>query len=114
MEVEMRKVAFIVMVVGLAAGTAVAGEIYGKITEGGAAVGEGASVSVKCGAKAYPAQKTDKTGSYHLVVEGAGKCALTVALKGQSASLDVVSYDDPVQVDIVAEVKDGKLAVRRK
>jgi hypothetical protein len=114
MEVGMRKVAFIVMVVGLGAGTAVAGEIYGKITEGGVAVGESASVSVKCGAKAYPAQKSDKTGSYHLVVQEAGKCALTVTIKGQSASLDVVSYDDPVQVDIVAEVKDGKLAVRRK
>ena len=110
----MRKAALIVMVVGFAAGTAVAGEIYGKITQGGVAVGEGASVSVKCGAKSYPAQKTDKTGSYHLVVQEAGKCALTVAIKGQSASIDVVSYDDPVQVDIVVEVKDGKLTVRRK
>jgi hypothetical protein len=98
----------------LAAGTAVAGEIYGKITDGGATVGEGASVGVKCGAKAYPAQKTDKSGSYHLVVQEAGKCSLTVSYKGQSASLDVVSYDDPVQMDIAVEVKDGKLSARRK
>ena len=110
----MRKFALILTVVALATATSVAGEIYGKITEGGAAVGESATVSVKCGAKAYPGQKTDKTGSYHLNVQEAGKCTLTVALKGQSASLEVVSYDDPVQVDIVAEVKDGKLAVRRK
>lgn len=110
----MKKIALVLMVAGLAAGTAFAGEIYGKITEGGVAVGETASVSAKCGAKTYPAQKTDKTGSYHLVVQESGKCALTVAIKGQSASLEVVSYDDPVQVDIVAEVKDGKLAVRRK
>ncbi len=110
----MTKLVGIVMVAALAAGTAAAGEIYGKITEGGAPVGDAATVSVKCGAKAYPAQKTDKTGSYHLVVQESGKCTLTVALKGQSATLDVVSYDDPVQVDVVAEVKDGKLAVRRK
>ena len=110
----MRKVALIVIVVAFAVVTAVAGEIYGKITEGGAPVGESATVSVKCGAKAYPAQKTDKTGSYHLAVQEAGKCTLTVVLKGQSATLDVVSYDDPVQLDIVAQVKDGKLAVRRK
>jgi hypothetical protein len=109
----MRKLAMILTVAGLAAGTAVAGEIYGKITEGGVAAGD-ASVSVKCGAKAYPAQKTDKTGSYHLVVQETGKCTLTLAMKGQSANLDVVSYDDPVQVDLVAEVKGGKLAVRRK
>jgi hypothetical protein len=48
------------------------------------------------------------------VVKESGKCTLTVAYKGQSASLEVVSYDDPVQMDLVAETKDGKLAARRK
>ena len=110
----MRRVAMIVIVLGLAVPTASAGEIYGKITQGGAPVGDAATVSVKCGAKSYPAQKTDKTGSYHLVAQESGKCTLTVTLAGLSASLEVVSYDDPVQVDVVAEVKDGKLAVRRK
>ena len=93
---------------------ATAGEVYGKVTSGGAAVGEGVEVSAKCGAKAYPAVKTDKTGSFHLVVAETGKCALTVTQKGQSASLDVVSYDEGAQVDIVLEVKDGKLSARRK
>ena len=50
-----------------------AGEVYGKITSGGAAVGEGAEVSAKCGAKTYPAVKTDKAGSFHLVVAENGK-----------------------------------------
>src|SRR5262247_3774468 len=93
---------------------ATAGEIFGKITEGSASVGERASVSVKCGEKAYPAQKTDKSGSYHLVVKESGKCTLTVAYSGQSSSLEVVSYDNPVQLDLAVETKEGKLSVRRK
>src|SRR5580765_3299635 len=84
-----------------------AGEIYGKITSGGAAVGEGTEVSAKCGVKAYPAVKTDKTGSFHLVVAETGKCTLTVTQKGQSATLDVVSYDEGAQADVVLETKDG-------
>jgi hypothetical protein len=35
-------------------------------------------------------------------------------LKGQSANLEIATYDDPVQVDIVLETKDGKLSARRK
>ena len=93
---------------------AAAGEVYGKITSGGAAVGEGVEVSAKCGAITYPAVKTDKTGSFHLVVDETGKCTLTVTQKGASASLEVVSYDDGAQADIVLETKDGKLTARRK
>jgi hypothetical protein len=93
---------------------ATAGEIYGKITSGGAAVGEGTEVSAKCGAKAYPAVKTDKTGSFHLVVSETGKCTLTVTQKGHSASIEVVSYDEGAQADVVLEAKDGKLTARRK
>ena len=93
---------------------AAAGEVYGKITSGGAAVGEGTEVSAKCGAKTYPAVKTDKTGSFHLVVAETGKCTLTVTQKGQSASLEVVSYDEGAQADVVLETKDGKLTARRK
>jgi hypothetical protein len=93
---------------------ALAGEVYGKITSGGAAVGEGTEVAAKCGAKSYPAVKTDKTGSFHLVVAEAGKCTLTVTQKGQSATLEVVSYDEGAQADIVLETKDGKLTARRK
>ena len=110
----MKRIAILSLFVVAAVSLAHAGEVYGKITEGGNAVGEAASVGAKCGGKDYPAQKTDKTGTYHLVIKESGKCSLTVTLKGQSASLEVVSYDDPVQVDLVAEVKDGKLAVRRK
>jgi len=93
---------------------ATAGEVYGKITDGTAAVGDAASVEAKCGDASYPAVKTDKSGSYHLVLKETGKCSLTVTYKGQSANLSIASYDDAVQVDLVLEMKDGKLAVRRK
>lgn len=95
-------------------GLAAAGEIYGKITLGGSPVGEGVEVSARCGATAYPATQTDKTGSYHLVVNETGKCTLTITRQGQSAALDVASYDDGAQADIVLESKDNQLTARRR
>lgn len=90
-----------------------AGELFGKIVEGTSSAGAGASLEVKCGEKSYAA-KTDKSGSYRMVVAENGKCSMTVTYKGQSGSLEFASYNDPVQVDLVVEVKDGKLSVRRK
>ena len=90
------------------------GGILGKIVANGTPVGENATVEMKCGKRTYPAVKTDKSGSYHVVVEETGKCTLTVSWNKQSASLDLASYDDAVQADLVLEVKDGKLTVRRK
>ncbi len=110
----MRKIRRFVALLALVPGVAAAGEIYGRITEGGKPVGEGVAVGMTCGGKAAPAAQTDKTGSYHVVADKEGKCALSVTYKGQTATLDVMSYEDPVQVDIVLEVKDGKLALRRK
>ena len=103
----------VVVVLALAVSAASAGEVFGKILDGSAPAAD-VSVSAKCGAKAYPAVKTDKAGSYHLVLAETGKCTLTISAKGQSASLDVVSYDDPAQVDVILETKDGKLSAKRK
>ena len=96
------------------AAPALAGEVYGKITHGGASVGDAATVAARCGDKAYPAQPTDKSGTYHIIVGQSGRCTLTVTCKGQSADLAIVSYEDAAQVDIILEMKDGKLAARRK
>lgn len=110
----MRKIAALATLLIAATTAARAGEILGRITSGGAAVPEGTTVEAKCGAKAYPAVKTDKAGGYHLVVAEAGKCTLTIGFKGQTATVDVASYADAAQADIVLEVKDGKLTARRK
>ncbi|GIK33727.1 MAG: hypothetical protein AMXMBFR45_23740 [Gammaproteobacteria bacterium] len=93
---------------------AAAGEIYGKISFDGAAVGEGTAVAASCGGKTYPAVQTDKAGSYHLVVAETGKCTLTITYKGEAASMSVASYEDAAQADVVLERKDGKLAARRR
>jgi hypothetical protein len=91
-----------------------AGEIYGKITLNNAPVAAGTVVAAKCGAKAYPAVKTDASGTYNVVVAETGKCTLTVTVAGESAGVDVASYDDGAQADIVLEKKDGKLTARRR
>jgi len=91
-----------------------AGEIYGKVSFNGASVGEGTEIAALCGAKTYPTVKTDKTGSYHLVIAETGKCTLTLTHKAESATLSVASYDDAAQADIVLESKDGKLSARRR
>jgi hypothetical protein len=91
-----------------------AGEIYGKVNFNGASVGEGTEITAECGAKTYPTVKTDKTGTYNLVIAEAGKCTLTIKHKAESTTLSVASYDDAAQADIVLETKDGKLAARRR
>ena len=109
-----KRASCLVLSIVLAATAAHAGEIYGTVTEGGKSVGEGTSVVAKCGDKAYPAAKTDKTGTYHVTVAEKGKCTLTLTYKGQSPALEVASYDQGVQVDLVLEAKDGKYTARRK
>jgi hypothetical protein len=91
-----------------------AGELYGKVSLNGASVGEGTELTAQCGAKTYPPVKTDKTGSYHLVIAETGKCTLTLKHNAESATLSVASYDDAAQADIVLESKDGKLSARRR
>lgn len=110
----MKKLAAVAILFACATTLASAGEVLGKITSGGASVGEGTEVSAKCGGKSYPAVKTDKSGSFHLVIAETGKCTLTINHKGQSATVDVASYDDAAQADLVLETKDGKLTARRK
>ena len=91
-----------------------AGEIFGKINLNGAAVGEGVTVAARCGETVYPAVKTDRTGTYNLVVTETGKCTLTITHQGKTATVDVASYDDAAQADIVLELKEGRLAARRR
>ena len=110
----MRKLVACAALLVAATTLASAGEVMGKITSGGASVADGATVGAKCGGKSYPAVKTDKSGSYHLVLAESGKCTLSIAYKGQTATIDVASYDDAAQADLVLESKDGKLTARRK
>ena len=98
----------------LFAPAAFAGEIYGRVLAGNAPAGAGTTVAAKCGDADYAAKPIDAKGAYHIVAGRTGKCTLTIASKGQSATVDVVSYDEPVEADIVLETKDGKLSARRR
>jgi hypothetical protein len=110
----MRARQLIVPLLLLSALPALAGEIYGTITEGGRPVGEGVAVEARCGEKAYPQVKTDKAGGYHVVVAETGKCSLTVHHKGQTPRIEVASYEEGVQVDLELVQAEGKYTVRRK
>jgi hypothetical protein len=93
--------------------SALAGEMYGTITDAGKPVAAGVGVG-QCGQASYPAVKTDKSGAYHLVVKEKGKCQLTVRYKNQSPAIEVASYDEGVQLDLTLELKDGSYTLRRK
>ena len=91
-----------------------AGEVFGTIKGAGGPVGEGAEVTAKCGANAYGPAKTDKKGTYRLVINQTGKCTLTVTHDGKSATMDVVSFEDAAQSDVVLAVDAaGKLTAKR-
>lgn len=91
-----------------------AGEIFGRVLMGNAPAAEGTTVAAKCGDADYAARPVDRSGGYHVVAGQTGKCTLTITAKGQSATVTVVSYDEPVEADIVLETKDGKLTARRR
>ena len=109
----MRRIVTLVFLLSLIAAPALAAEVYGTVYEGGRPVGEGATLSIACGGKNASA-KTDKAGSYHLDAPAAGKCGLTITVKGESATLEVAAYEEGAQVDVVLERKDGRLSARRK
>jgi hypothetical protein len=92
---------------------AFAGEVFG-VVKGASGVVDGADVAANCGDQAYGPVKTDKKGSYRLVIGQTGKCTLTVTHDGKSATMNVVSFDDPTQSDVVLAVgADGKLTAKR-
>jgi hypothetical protein len=98
----------------LLAPPALAGEVYGTVSEGGKPVAEATAVEAKCGEHSYPAVKTDKAGSFRVVVQEKGKCTVTVRHKGQSPTLEFASYDEGVQVDLVLVAENGTYALKRK
>lgn len=104
----------LVLGAALAGPAAFAGEIYGRVISGNAAAPAGTTVAAKCADADYPAKPIDAKGSYHIIAGKTGKCTLTITMKGQSATVEVVSYDDPVEADIVLDTKDGKLSARRR
>ena len=111
-------------ILALGASTASAGRLFGDVKVGGKPAPEGVLITIQ--AAANPADKdmsaipppdsvkTDKVGSYKIVVKHEGKCVLTVHVGKQTSTLEVFSYKEPTRYDLIVEEKDGKLTVRRK
>ena len=97
----------------LFASPALAGEVYGTITDGRKPIATGVKVEIALSGKVYAAE-TDKFGSYRIVVKEQGRCTLTVHFKEQSPSVKLFSYDRSTRYDWILETKDGNLSLRRK
>lgn len=109
----MNKLIAFAIATSLVSSAAGAGEVFGTVKRASGVV-DGAEVAAKCGDQAYGPVKTDKKGSYRLVIGQTGKCALTVTHDGKSATMNVVSFDDATQSDVVLAVgADGKLTAKR-
>lgn len=101
------------MFLSLATGSALAGEIFGTISEGTKPVAAGVKLEVTAGGKTYSTE-TDKFGGYRLFVKEKGKCTLTVSYKDQTPTFSVASFDKSTRYDLVLNQKDGKYTLGRK
>jgi hypothetical protein len=107
----MRKTFLTILCLAIACTTALAGEFYGTIKEGGKPVKAATKVEVKCAKGSYSTE-TDKLGSYRLFVPEQGKCAFSVKSGDAAPQMTVHSFEDSTRYNLVLEKKDGKPALR--
>lgn len=107
----MRRFFLATLCLAISCTTALAGEIYGTIKEGGKPIKAGTKVEVKCAKGSYGAE-TDKLGSYRLFVPEQGKCTLSVKSGDVAPRMTVNSFEDSARYNLVLEKKDGKPALR--
>jgi hypothetical protein len=107
------KALILFMMICLSTSIALAGEIFGTISESGKLVPAGVKVEIAASGKQY-AGETDKFGAYRLYVNEKGKAALTVYLKDQKPTAEVLSFDRATRYDWDIEVVDGKMTLKRK
>ena len=109
----MKHASMLLFVILIFSSFAVAGKIYGSVSEGGKPVAPGVKVEVTCGANNYAAQ-TDAYGSFKLFVPDKGKCSLKVNYHGQTPSFEINSYEGSVQYDLILEKSGAQYTLRRK
>jgi hypothetical protein len=95
------------------ASVALAGEIYGTITDTGKPVPAGVKIEITIGGKNF-AGETDKFGTYHVVAVDGGKGTLIANYKDQKLEATVFSYDKATRYDWTVETVDGKMSLKRK
>ncbi len=97
----------------LAMSVAVAGEIFGTITDAGKPLPEGTKIEVTVAGKSFTGA-TDKLGTYHVQASEKGKGTLTVYYKNQKPAADIFSFEKATRYDYIVETADGKLTLKRK
>ena len=101
------------MLVFLTTSAAIAGELYGTITEAGKPVPAGVKIEIVVAGKGV-AGETDKLGTYHIFAAEKGKGTLTAIYKDQKLAADIFSYERATRYDWSVEVVDGKTMLKRK
>ena len=99
------------LAVGAIAASAAFGELFGDVRVGEAYVKE-AAVELKCGTEVVKG-KTDANGSYRLTAKGNGKCTFSITHEGQTATLDVVLFEQPARYRLMLEKKGEAWTLKR-
>jgi hypothetical protein len=108
------KIAILVILAVLTtSGIALAGNIYGTITESGKGIAQGSKIEITCGADKYNTE-TDANGGFKVFVKDQGKCELKLAYQGQTPTFEINSFEGSVQYDLVLEKKGTQYTLRRK
>ena len=108
----MNRICMVMALILAVTSSALAGNVYGTITEDGKPVG-GTKLEVACGENKHPAA-TDANGAFKLFVPDKGKCLLKVTYQGQTPSFEINSYDGSVQYDFILEKQGGQYTLKRK
>ncbi len=92
---------------------ALAGEIFGTITDAGKPVPAGVKVEVTIVGKSFTGE-TDKFGTYHVFAADKGKGTLTAHYKDQKPTADIFSFEKAMRYDWTVETVNGKPTLKRK
>jgi hypothetical protein len=103
----------VVLIMIIASGIAIAGNVYGTITEAGKGIGQGSKIEITCGADKYNTE-TDANGGFKVFVKDQGKCELKLTYQGQTPTFEINSFEGTVQYDLVLEKKGTQYTLRRK
>jgi hypothetical protein len=103
----------VVLIMIVASGIAIAGNVYGTITEAGKGIGQGSKIEITCGADKYNTE-TDGNGGFKVFVKDQGKCELKLTYQGQTPTFEINSFEGSVQYDLVLEKKGTQYTLRRK
>ena len=95
------------------AAVALAGNVYGTITENGKAIAGGTKIEITCGANKYNTE-TDANGGFKVFVKDQGKCDLKLTYQGQTPSFEINSFEGSFQYDLLLEKKGAQYTLKRK